>query len=184
MTELVVPGDIVGTSDKYTAGEGTYIFGKNIHSSIVGYKSVKKLENTEVIDILRPNAKPIIVPKISDEVIALVNKVNPRQAQVKILCVGDVPLAHDFPAIVRQREVRQTQVDQVEMYKCFRPGDVIRAEVISLGDKNSYYLSTAKNEYGVIFAQSVAGATMIPISWDMMQCPKTKMTEHRKVAKV
>lgn len=31
---------------------------------------------------------------------------------------------------------------------------------------------------------SVAGATMIPISWDLMQCPKTKMTEHRKVAKV
>jgi exosome complex component CSL4 len=45
-------------------------------------------------------------------------------------------------------------------------------------------LTTAKNELGVIFAKSVAGATMVPISWDLMQCPKTKMTEHRKVAKV
>jgi len=55
---------------------------------------------------------------------------------------------------------------------------------ISLGDKSSYYLSTAKNEYGVIFATSVAGATMVPISWDSMQCPKTKMVEQRKVAKI
>jgi hypothetical protein len=55
---------------------------------------------------------------------------------------------------------------------------------ISLGDSRSYYLSTAKNEYGVIFAKSVAGATMVPISWNMMQCPKTKSKEFRKVAKV
>eukprot|EP00967_Tisochrysis_lutea_P014217 scaffold15976_cov17-Tisochrysis_lutea.AAC.4 len=30
------------------------------------------------------------------------------------------------------------------MYDCFRPGDVVRAEVVSLGDARSYYLSTAK----------------------------------------
>lgn len=60
----------------------------------------------------------------------------------------------------------------------------MRAEVISLGDKNSYYLSTAKNEYGVIFATSMAGAVMVPVSWESMMCPKTKMTEQRKVAKV
>jgi exosome complex component CSL4 len=45
-------------------------------------------------------------------------------------------------------------------------------------------LSTAKNEYGVIFAKSVSGATMVPVSWNMMQCPKTKAKEFRKVAKV
>jgi len=53
-----------------------------------------------------------------------------------------------------------------------------------LGDARSYYLSTAKNEYGVIFAKSVAGATLIPISWEQMQCPRTKTKEYRKVAKV
>lgn len=111
-------------------------------------------------------------------------KVNPRAATVKIVCVDDVPLGNDFPGLIRQLDVRQTQVDEVEIYKCFRPGDIVRAKVISLGDKKSYYLSTAQNELGVIFAKSVAGATMVPISWDLMQCPKTKMTEHRKVAKV
>jgi exosome complex component CSL4 len=81
------------------------------------------------------------------------------------------------------QDVRATETNKVEIYKSFRPGDVIRAEVISLGDFRSYYLSTAKNELGVVFAKSVAGHTMIPISWEMMQCPKTKMKEYRKVAK-
>jgi len=56
--------------------------------------------------------------------------------------------------------------------------------LISFGDKKSYYISTAQNEFGVIFAKSVAGATMVPISWESMQCPKTKVIESRKVAKI
>lgn len=35
------------------------------------------------------------------------------------------------------------------MYKSFRPGDIVRARVISLGDARQYYLSTAENELGV-----------------------------------
>jgi hypothetical protein len=53
--------------------------------------------------------------------------------------------------------VRATEIDKIEIYKCFRPGDIIKAEVISLGDSRSYILSTAKNEYGVMYATSVAG---------------------------
>ena len=45
----------------------------------------------------------------------------------------------------------------MELYACFRPGDLVRAEVIGLGDARSYYLSTAKNELGVVYAKSAAG---------------------------
>ncbi|KAL4190966.1 hypothetical protein AMTRI_Chr07g27250 [Amborella trichopoda] len=55
---------------------------------------------------------------------------------------------------------------------------------LSLGDARAYYLSTAKNELGVVSAQSAAGATMIPISWTEMQCPQTGQIKQRKVAKV
>ena len=58
---------------------------------------------------------------------------------------------------IRTQDVRATEIDKVEIYKCFRPGDIVKAEVISLGDSRSYILSTAKNEYGVIYATSVAG---------------------------
>ena len=34
----------------------------------------------------------------------------------------------------------------------------VRAEVVSLGDARSYFLSTARNELGVVYAKSVEGA--------------------------
>jgi exosome complex component CSL4 len=66
---------------------------------------------------------------------------------------------------------------------------------ISLGDQQSYYLSTARNQLGVLFATSqgihshilrltcVAGELMYPISWREMKCPKTGEVEERKTAK-
>lgn len=47
--------------------------------------------------------------------------------------------------------------NQIEIAKSFRCGDVILARVISLGDTNSYFLSCAENELGVIIAYSEAG---------------------------
>lgn len=54
---------------------------------------------------------------------------------------------------------------------------------ISLGDQANYYLSTAKNEYGVIMATSEAGNTMFPVSWKEYKDPETGISELRKVAK-
>ncbi|XP_016019707.2 exosome complex component CSL4 isoform X2 [Rousettus aegyptiacus] len=73
----------------------------------------------------------------------------------------------------------------VEIYKSFRPGDIVLAKVISLGDAQSnYLLTTAENELGVVVAHSEAGVQMVPISWCEMQCPKTHTKEFRKVARV
>ena len=47
------------------------------------------------------------------------------------------------------QDIRATEKDQVVLYECFRPGDVVTAKVISLGDAQSYYLSTAEDTLGV-----------------------------------
>nr|KAF6303747.1 exosome component 1 [Myotis myotis] len=74
---------------------------------------------------------------------------------------------------------------RVEIYKSFRPGDIVLAKVISLGDAQSnYLLTTAENELGVVVAHSESGVQMVPISWCEMQCPKTHTKEFRKVARV
>uniref|UniRef100_A0A3Q3XM29 Exosome complex component N-terminal domain-containing protein n=1 Tax=Mola mola TaxID=94237 RepID=A0A3Q3XM29_MOLML len=74
---------------------------------------------------------------------------------------------------------------KVETYKSFRPGDIVLAKVISLGDvQSNYLLTTAENELGVVVAHSESGAQMIPISWCEMQCPRTHAKEFRKVARV
>lgn len=54
---------------------------------------------------------------------------------------------------------------------------------ISLGDQSNYYLSTARNELGVIMAKSEAGNTMVPISWKEFKDQVTGERESRKVAK-
>jgi hypothetical protein len=49
---------------------------------------------------------------------------------------------------------------------------------------NSYFLSCAENELGVVIAYSEAGHRMVPVSWCEMQCTVTLLREQRKVAKV
>ncbi|EOA98486.1 3'-5' exoribonuclease CSL4-like protein, partial [Anas platyrhynchos] len=59
----------------------------------------------------------------------------------------------------RREDIRATEKDKVEVYKSFRPGDIVLAKVISLGDaaQSNYLLSTAENELGVVVARSEAG---------------------------
>eukprot|EP00158_Paraphelidium_tribonemae_P009240 Partr_v1_DN28810_c2_g1_i1_m34266 putative exosome component 1 len=83
----------------------------------------------------------------------------------------------------RAQDIRSFDRDTVDMSKCFGPGDIIKAEVISLGDAYSYYLSTAKNDLGVVFAESAGGDQLVPVSWDQMQHPKSGMIEFKKCAK-
>eukprot|EP01122_Echinamoeba_exundans_P017336 TRINITY_DN9117_c0_g1_i1.p1 TRINITY_DN9117_c0_g1~~TRINITY_DN9117_c0_g1_i1.p1 ORF type:complete len:206 (+),score=24.03 TRINITY_DN9117_c0_g1_i1:27-620(+) len=195
MSTAVVPGMRLGSISEYASGEGTYVSGNDVFASVAGFKHVTEPEQiaTEstkpqarpkaIVSVERPQQKPNIVPAMNSVVLAQITKVTPRFAHASILCVGDKPLSEQYTGTIKSTDVRAAQTDSVEMYKCFRPGDIVRAEVISLGDARSYYLSTAKNEYGVIFAKSVSGVTMVPISWNLMQCPKTKIKEFRKVAK-
>lgn len=65
---------------------------------------------------------------------------------------------------------------------------------ISLGDARSYFLSTASNHLGVIYAlpspspSALSGnrgseEALLPLNWQEMQCPRTGVIEKRKVAK-
>lgn len=196
--EAVVPGTKLGSTSTHDAGEGTYVRDGVIFASLVGTtkllppqpssaaadgEAASAASTKPAISVVAVNAKPTIVPKEKSVVLAQVTKITPRFAQVAILSVDDATLPEYFPGTIRVSDVRLAQAEQVEIYKCFRPGDIVRAEVISLGDSRSYYLSTAKNEYGVVMAKSISGHVMVPISWNLMQCPHTKLKEYRKVAK-
>ena len=82
--------------------------------------------------------------------------INPRFCKVAIIGVESTPLKETFRGTVRKEDVRATEKDKVEMYKSFRPGDIILARVTALHTQ-SYFLSTAENELGVIFAKSELG---------------------------
>ncbi|GMF03080.1 unnamed protein product [Ambrosiozyma monospora] len=92
-----------------------------------------------------------------------------------------------FRGIIRSQDVRSTNRDSVQTWNCFQPGDIIRAEVISLEDGVNYYLSTAKNELGVILARSAntsqGGELMCAVDWEHMVGLTTGVIESRKCAK-
>ncbi|KAK9466979.1 hypothetical protein V1512DRAFT_238644 [Lipomyces arxii] len=124
------------------------------------------------------------VPDVDNIVLAKVTRINPRNANVAILATKEIDSStEEFGGIIRVQDVRETEKDKVIMQNCFKPGDLVRAMVISLGDGTNYYLSTARNDLGVVFAISEAGSPMVPLDWRSMQCPVTGAIEERKCAK-
>ncbi|GMG21991.1 unnamed protein product [Ambrosiozyma monospora] len=103
-----------------------------------------------------------------------------------------------FRGIIRSQDIRSTNRDTVQTWNCFQPGDIIKAEVISLGDGVNYYLSTAKDELGVIMARSAVGGVgvgggasggsqggelMCAVDWEHMVGLNSGVIEPRKCAK-
>ncbi|XP_067007503.1 exosome complex component CSL4 [Anabrus simplex] len=171
-------------ADKQTiSGTGTYERGGYIYSTLAGIVNIKKAEESSVIYVHSINDQSM-VPVPGDVVTAKVTIVNQRFCKCIIKCIKDTVLSRPYRAMLRKEDVRATEKDRVEMYKCFRPGDIILAKVLPMTDVHCYQLSTAENELGVVIAHSEAGVPMVPISWTEMQCPKTYVKEQRKVAKV
>ncbi|CAA0814496.1 Nucleic acid-binding- OB-fold-like protein [Striga hermonthica] len=185
---FVTPGEVLGKSSELKPGKGAYVSDNTVYSSLTGFRSLSSPATDS--DDPRPTVEvnghkahgP--VPEPAAIVLARVTKVMAKMASADIICVGPKSVREKFTGIIRQQDVRATEIDKVEMHASFRPGDIVRALVLSLGDARAYYLSTAKNELGVVSAESAAGTTMIPISWTEMQCPSTGQIELRKVAKI
>lgn len=77
---------------------------------------------------------------------------------------GEDPSGLDFSGIIRQQDVRLTETDKVKIADCFRVGDLVKAKVVSLGDSRSYFLTTASNELGVIFATASPSSDVLSAS--------------------
>ncbi|CVK89663.1 probable CSL4-core component of the 3`-5` exosome [Fusarium mangiferae] len=198
---VALPGNILGPVTKFAPGPGTHVYGGNVVSSLLGRVTVtpptktpgpqKRLnkitapttEELATISVARHGHKREILPDVENIVLARVLRLMPKQAIVVIQQVGDTVLQTEWQGVIRVQDVRATEKDKVKIYESFKPGDIVRAQVISLGDQANYYLSTASNELGVVMATSEAGNDMVPISWKEYRDPETGICEPRKVAK-
>ncbi|XP_043675985.1 exosome complex component CSL4 [Vespula pensylvanica] len=181
---ICVPGQRLCASDKVVIpGAGTYEERGYIYSKLVGVVKFITEENTRTIQV-HGITEQSIVPAPGDIVTAMVIIVNQRYCKCNIKCIGDVVLTRPYRGILRKEDICAINKDKVEMYKSYRPGDIILARVLPMTEAHTYQLSTAENELGVAIAHSEEGVPMIPISWTQMQCPKTLCKEYRKVAKI
>ncbi|RFU76711.1 exosomal core csl4 [Trichoderma arundinaceum] len=198
---LAIPGTILGPVTKYASGPGTHVHAGNIVSSLLGNVAVvapakvpgpaKRLnkitapsaEELATISVVRHGRKREALPDVGNIVLARVVRLMPKQAIVVIQQVGDTVLQTEWQGVIRLQDVRTTEQDKVKIHESFKPGDIVRAQVISLGDQANYYLSTASNELGVLMATSDVGNDMVPISWKEFKDLETGLSEPRKVAK-
>uniref|UniRef100_A0A8C4VS31 Exosome complex component CSL4 C-terminal domain-containing protein n=1 Tax=Gopherus evgoodei TaxID=1825980 RepID=A0A8C4VS31_9SAUR len=83
------------------------------------------------------SAQPRVHARISPHRCAALTPALPRCTS----CTSaSTPLKSTFRGTIRREDIRATEKDKVEVYKSFRPGDIVLAKVISLGDMQSNYL--------------------------------------------
>ncbi|KAK5117739.1 hypothetical protein LTR85_008714 [Meristemomyces frigidus] len=191
-TTIALPGQTLGPTSANNIGSGTHIHDSHLIASIAGLltsiPSTTKATKLPTVSIARPTGP--LLPEVGTTVLGKITRTNPRQANLSILALGPtgehtVAAGDSFPAVIRQQDIRATEIDKVKVSESFRVGDVVRAVVISLGDERSYYCSTAKNEFGVVMARGEGGVgeQMVPVSWREFMDPVTGVREMRKVAK-
>ncbi|KAG2023361.1 exoribonuclease [Coprinopsis cinerea AmutBmut pab1-1] len=177
--QVLLPGQQISVrAPAPQLGTGTYSRDAQIRASLLG--APKLQGSTLTIPQVRPHP-----PAPNSVVLGSVTRLSPLQAFLSITVVDGIPLpaGEEFTGVIRSQDVRATEKDRVKIGDCFRGGDVVRGVVISLGDARSYFITTARNDLGVIYATSEAGATLEPVSWQEMRCPKTGKIEKRKCAK-
>lgn len=182
---ICIPGQrICQVTEDTISGDGTYERGGYIYSNTSGLLQFRKNDKTTYIDVVSPKIKAIL-PIPGDVVTCRVQVINQRFAKCSILGIGEVILNRHLRGTLRKEDVRATDKDRIELYKCFRPGDIILAKIMPMTELNAYNLTTAENELGVVVATARCSDTpMVPISWIEMQCPKTLVKEPRKVARL
>ncbi len=160
---VAIPGQLLGSSTKYSAGPGTHIHESNLYSSLLGTISITEPEKTfgpakrihRIAALNTPSLssstnplptisvsptssstaeqqdKREVLPEVGNVVLCRVTRITPREATVAILIVGDAVLSAQWQGVVRVQDVRATEKDRVKIYESFRPGDIVRAQVVS-----------------------------------------------------
>ncbi|KAJ6639733.1 Exosome complex component CSL4, partial [Pseudolycoriella hygida] len=151
---MCVPGQRLCLCDESTIpGQGTYERQGYIYSMLAGLVQIRQKDKMTILEV-KSFGNQTIVPVAGDIVTAKVTVVNQRIAKCLINCVGDVTLNRTYRGLLRKEDVRSSEKDRVDMYKSFRPGDVILARVLPHTELHCYQLSTAENELGVVVAMA------------------------------
>lgn len=158
IASMAVPGQVLGSASDYLPGSGTHIHNTKLYASILGpvtktnppkptgpQKRPTKITPATpaalpTLSIERSVSAPImndggakkieILPEVNSTVLCRVTRINPKQAVVAILVVGETVLEGEWQGVIRVQDVRATEKDKVKIFESFRPGDIVRAVVV------------------------------------------------------
>ena len=113
------------------------------------------------------------IPDVGDAVYAEVLRITNKGAECRI--IGEAP----YRGLIRPFDMAPSMMLNDSPY---RPGDLVKAKVISLGDSKSYFLSTMAEDCGVLAAGSAD--VSVPVAWNLIADEKLQKVLVRKVARV
>lgn len=174
--QLVVPGERLGVIEEFIPDAGTYVKDGVIYSKVVGHALIDLMhKKVSVFQV----GKGVKVPKIGSVIVGQVSSVQTQTASVRFAQVDRRQVAGFFSAVLHVSDVQMRFVDS--MFDVCKPGDIIRAKIIS--EKNrTYHLSTQDKEMGVVYgfcSNCGQGLEQRPRG---MHCPRCGRVESRKTA--
>lgn len=174
---FVLPGDFIGTTEEFRAGNGTYVNVADIHSLNTGYVKVNRKSRT--ISVV---PKTSIPPEITEGDIVVGNVVNLREsvALVEIGAIkgkGEREFQTSGAAAIHVSNVKDSYVKNLAQE--FALSDVVKAKVINTQNMR---LTTDGKTLGVM--KAYCGKCRSPMIRDnnKLKCPECGRIEKRKLS--
>jgi exosome complex component CSL4 len=175
--DFVVPGDLVGTSEEYISGKGTYEEGGNIFANATGKVAVNKKERSVFIE---PVTKIPPTPREGDIVVGRVVDIKGSVALVELARIKgslDREIAGNTQAAIHISNVKDSYVQ--DLAQEFGYQDIVKAKVI---DTKNMRLSTVDKTLGVITSQCPRCKINLKYENGKLKCPKCERKENRKLS--
>ena len=176
-TNFVVPGDLVGTSEEYLPGSGTYEENGNIYADITGKISINAKERSVFIE---PVIKAPPVPHEGDIVVGRVVDIKGSVALVELSRIKghlDREIAGNTSAAIHISNVKDSYVQ--DLAQEFGYQDIVKAKVI---DTKNMRLSTVDKSLGVLTSQCSRCRTPLKLEAGKLKCPQCERRETRKLS--
>ncbi len=174
--QFVVPGKPLGVIEEFTPGQGTYVEKGKIHAEVCGRTLLDLQNKTVSVFPLCPAAK---VPKVGSIVTGQVSKLQNKTALIRIFKIGKEQLSGVFSGLIYISDISPSYIDSI--HDAFKPGDIIRAKVISTKNR-VYHLSTNDKNLGTLIAFCSNCGHLLTQKRLRMHCSSCGRTERRRVA--
>lgn len=175
--KMVLPGDLLSTSEELLSGDGTYEENGNIRAARIGWYFVNEKTRTAIVKPV--TSVPTVLHK-GDRVLAQVESVRSSMVIANVVHVikKERPISGDTNATLHISEISTGYIKDPE--DVFSLGDIFKAKIIQV--KPSVQLSTKGDQFGVIKALCTKCRYPLKKKGNILECPRCGNKEKRKTA--
>jgi exosome complex component CSL4 len=175
MTELLMPGDELATSEEYISGDGTYEDEGIIYAAIIGQKDFDESEKIAKVKGVNPPG----ILKAGDIIFGEVTNVSNSVANVIISGLENGKTAgQNLSGVVHVSKIKGEYIKDARHE--FHIGDLVRARIEQV--KPSIQLATNAEEFGVLKARCFRCRSILSNKDGSLFCGTCERTETRKLA--